>query len=67
MYRTATVTIFDVMDQVHVTATIRSYGDPSAARHLHEDTQVSVDLESTGESNDERWLLNAIIALAERL
>lgn len=66
MHRTATVSCWDVMDQVWVTATIRTLADlghPSDA----ESTTVSVTLPSTGESNDERWLLDALIALAETL
>lgn len=66
MQRTATVSIWDVMDQVWVTAQVRTYSDVGHPQDA-ETTQVSVTVQGTGESNDERWLLDALIALAEKL
>lgn len=58
---------YDVMDQIHVTATIRTYQEPGQHPSDAEVTQVSVTMPGTGESNDERWLLDALVTLAERL
>lgn len=66
MIRNATVSAYDVLGEVWVAATVTTrwgfQDDPQTRTRT-----VSVQVRGTGEETDERWLRDALIALAEVL
>jgi hypothetical protein len=61
---TATMSAFDVMEGVHVTATVTLHpDDPSSPvqRVYH----TSVTIKGRGEDDPRRWLRDALVGLAE--
>lgn len=66
MYRTATMAAYDVMDQVFVTAQVRTY-EPDGASFTSREFHCATTVPSTGEEEDTDWLRDALIALAETL
>lgn len=67
MYRTANVSIYDMMGQIHAHAVIHTYEQGEEEERHNETTECSVFFPSKGQDNDERWLLDALVALAESL
>lgn len=67
MYRTGFVQVYDMMSQVHVVATIRTYEKPDGEAGYNDESTFSVTYPSVGQENDEKWLLDALVALAETL
>ena len=67
MYRTATLAAYDVMTNVYVTCTVKTYSTEGETPTLLEESMHSVTFDGTGEPNDERWLSTALIELAKSL
>lgn len=62
----ATITAFDTMDRVHITANVYAHDGV----HLAEAQNVyhtSVTVVGRGEDDERRWLRDALVALAETL
>ena len=66
MYRVATVSAYDMLDQVHATATVSRY-EADGAGYERGVFTASVQVRGIGEETDARWLRDALIALAETL
>jgi len=67
LYRTAQVTIFDMMDKQHVAVTVRTY-EFGAGADMHNDLEnLSITVDGTGEQDGHRWLADALVALIEAL
>lgn len=66
MWRSATITAYDVMETVHVTATVRT-NDGLSIGTSSRVLEISVQVKSVGEETDARWLRDALVALAESL
>ena len=66
MYRTATIAAYDVMDTVHVTATVTLYDGLGPGEHEIE-LHCATTLDGLGSSSGARWLRDALVALAEHL
>lgn len=66
MYRTATMAAYDVMDQVFVTATVRTY-EANGEGFDSAEFVTATTVPSTGEDDTTDWLRDALIALAETL
>lgn len=66
MYRTATVAAYDVMGNVFITASVRTY---EADGHSFDSTefQCAATVPSVGEEETEDWLRDALVALAESI
>lgn len=66
MYRTATMACYDVLDSVHITATVTLYDTLNGNSHeveLHAATTV----DGLGSGSAAVWLRDALVALAETL
>lgn len=66
MYRSATIAAYDCLEEVFVTAQVRThdvYAEGSPTDYL----TVSVQVKGTGEQSSARWLRDALVALAETL
>lgn len=64
MHYTATINAWDVMDTVHVTATVRAtpgIGETPPERALSASTTVS----GVGETDPREWLVDVLVALLE--
>lgn len=66
MYRVAAVSAFDMLSEVHVSATVRTY-DSLAPDSKSVTTQWSTTVSGTGEDYDAQWLREALLALLELL
>lgn len=66
MYRTATMAAYDVMDQVFVTAQVRTY-EPNGEGFDSVEFVTATTIPSEGEDVTREWLRDALIALAETL
>jgi len=66
MYRTATMSAYDMLDHVFVTASVSRYEADGAGFERGTFT-ASVQVRGVGEDSDSRWLRDALIALAETL
>ena len=67
MYRVAHIQVFDFMDQVHVSSTIRTY-ELGEGAEMHNDLEsVTCTVQGTGETDPHRWLADALVALIEAL
>lgn len=62
----ATITAFDTMDRVHVTANVYAH-DGKNMGQAENVYHTSVTVEGRGESDERRWLRDALVALAETL
>ena len=61
----ATVTAFDMMSSVHVTANVYQHdGQVTDAQNVY---HTSVTVKGRGETDHRRWLRDALVALAETL
>lgn len=66
MHRTASISAYDVLGDVWITATVTTRDGFSDAVSDHRLT-VSVQVKSIGEGDTARWLRDALVALAETL
>ena len=66
MYRTATVAAYDVMGDVFVTASVRTY-EANGTNFDSSEFHCATTVPSTGEDDTEDWLRDALVALAETL
>lgn len=66
MYRTATIAAYDVLGNVFITASVRTY---EADGHSFDSSEFrcAATVESVGEEMTEDWLRDSLIALAETL
>lgn len=66
MYRIATIAAYDVLETVHVHATVRLWdglhtGSPTS------EFSVTVTIQGVGSSEDHEWLRDALVGLIEAL
>lgn len=66
MYRTATMAAYDVMGNVFVTASVRTY-EPNGQDFDSSEFTCAATVPSVGEDETADWLRDALIALAETL
>lgn len=66
MMKNATITAFDTLDRVHVTANVYEHDgvNPGAAVNVY---HTSTTVQGRGEDDHRRWLRDALVALAETL
>lgn len=66
MMLNATITAFDTMNAVHVTANVYAHDGVrlGEAKNVY---HTSVTVQGRGEDDERRWLRDALIALAETL
>ena len=62
----ATVTAFDMMNSVHITANVYAHDGKSLAQAQNV-YHTSVTVQGRGEGDERRWLRDALVALAETL
>jgi len=62
----ARISVYDVMDQVHVHAYVMETTEPQAGRRKPV-AAASTTVSGVGESDPYRWLQEALVALAELL
>lgn len=62
----ATITAFDTMDRVHITANVYSHDGVNLAQAQNV-YHTSVTVQGRGEDDERRWLRDALVALAETL
>lgn len=62
----ATVTAYDTMDRVHVTANVYAHDGVNLAQAQNV-YHTSVTVNGRGEDDERRWLRDALVALAETL
>lgn len=66
MWYSATINAYDVMGQIHITASVRVA--PSAGEQLERlELLASTTVSGTGETNPSRWLEDALVGLLESL
>lgn len=66
MYRTASVSCYDVMDEVFAHAVVKTYEDMGPGEPPSESTW-STTVQGTGSGSDSVWLRDALIGLIELL
>lgn len=66
MQKIATIQAWDLMTQVMVIASVRTYAD-NGSTLLHEPEEFRVLVDGKGEADTPRWLRDALVALAETL
>ena len=66
MYRTATIAAYDVLDTIHVTATVTLYDGLGVGEHELE-LHCATTVDGVGSSTGSVWLRDALVALAEQL
>lgn len=66
MYRMATLAAYDVMETVHVSATVLLWDGMQTGSPTSRFT-VSVDVQGVGSAEDNEWLRDSLIALIEAL
>jgi hypothetical protein len=66
MYRTATIMAYDVMETVHVTASVHLFDKAQIGTATTEFT-VSVDIQGVGSAEGYEWLRDALVGLLEAL
>lgn len=66
MWYAATVNAFDVLGDVHVSASVRARGDEAGDPVLTISTYVTT-VPGTGETHPGLWLRDALLALAETI
>lgn len=66
MYRMASIAAFDVMETVHVHATVRLWDGLQTGSPTSE-SAWTVDVQGVGSSEDHEWLRDALVALIEAL
>lgn len=66
MWRNATVTAYDCLQDVVISATVHTADGASVSAPARVMT-ASVQVRGTGEESDARWLRDALVALAESL
>lgn len=65
MYSTATLSAYDVMDRIHVAATLRQYDGATLGQSVEFRWETTVPGE--GECEPGQWLREALLALIEVL
>lgn len=66
MYRTATISAYDVMGDVFITATVRTY-EPDGETFDSTEFRCATTVQGVGEPDTAEWLQDALVALLERL
>lgn len=66
MWRTTTITAYDLLDMVQIVARVRATDGLTARAPLAE-LDLSVQVRGSGEPDPRRWLLDACVGLAETL
>lgn len=66
MYRTASIHAYDVMDTVHITATVMLYTGMGPGQHEVE-IHCATTVQGVGSGDGAVWLRDALVALAETL
>lgn len=66
MYRMATLAAYDVMETVHISATVLLWDGMQTGSPTSRFT-VSVDVQGVGSAEDNEWLRDSLIALIEAL
>lgn len=66
MYRTATIAAYDVMGDVFVTASVRTY-EPDGENFDSVEFRCAATVQSVGESETREWLRDALVALIEAI
>jgi len=66
MYFTATVTAYDMLDRVGVTANVYAY-DQMHQEHAENVLHTSTVVQGEGEGDPREWLKEALVALLETL
>lgn len=66
MYRMATLSAFDVMETIHVSATVLLWDGMQTGSPTSRFT-VSCDVMGAGSAEDHEWLRDALVALIEAL
>lgn len=62
----ATITAYDTMERVHITANVYAYDGVNMAQAQNV-YHTSVTVQGRGEDDSRRWLRDALVALAETL
>lgn len=65
-YRTATVCCFDVMETVHIAATVKVWDEKGGGPATSEFSVVT-GIQGVGSSEDHEWLRDALVGLIESL
>lgn len=66
MYYVTTVNAYDVLDRVHVHATVRALSDDTGATWSTE-LACTTTFPGTGETDPRQWLVDALVALIENV
>lgn len=66
MYRVATISAYDVMDQVHLAATVRLW-DGLEVKPSDLEFHCSTAVQGVGSAEGREWLRDALIGLIEAL
>lgn len=66
MYRIANIHAYDVMETVHITASVLLWDGLQTGSPTSE-FSVSADVQGVGSSEDHEWLRDALVALIEHL
>lgn len=66
MYRTAMLACYDVMSEVHITATVRLY-DGMNLTGSETEFHCSTTVDGVGSSDGRDWLRDALVAMIEAL
>jgi len=66
MYRVASVHAYDVMESVHVAATVKLWDGLQTGSPTSEFT-VSATIQGVGSAEDHEWLRDALVGLIEAL
>lgn len=65
MHRTATVTAYDMLDQIVVTVTVKQWDQPEDLILREPEFSCTATIPSTGEDEPHEWLAQALLGLLE--